>query len=74
MSYIGKFHYLLAAILDFRKSKFHTPHAHLGHLEVLHAKFYDRATSNFGDLARTDIQTYIQTYIHTDNVIFIYID
>ena len=32
-----------------RKSKFHSAHAHLGHLEVLHAKFHDRATSNLGD-------------------------
>ena len=65
MRYIGKFHFLLAAILDFRKSKFHTPHAHLGHLEVLHAKFYDHATSNIGDLS-TDIHTYIQTDIQCD--------
>ena len=69
MRYIGKFHFLVAAILDFRKSKFHTPHAHLGHLEVLHAKFYDRATSNFGDYPRTDIHTDRQTDIQ-----FIYID
>ena len=49
MRYIGKFHFLVAAILDFRKSKFHSDVAHLGHLENLHAKFDARATSNFGD-------------------------
>ena len=32
-----------------RKSKFQIAHAHLDHLEVLHAKFHDRATSNLGD-------------------------
>ncbi len=32
-----------------RKSKFYLAHAHLDHLEVLHAKFHDRATSNLGD-------------------------
>ena len=32
-----------------RKSKFYSAHAHLHHLEVLHAKFHDRATSNLGD-------------------------
>ena len=32
-----------------RKSKFDSAHVTSGHLEVLHAKFHDRATSNLGD-------------------------
>ncbi len=32
-----------------QKSKFHSAHAHLLHLEVLHAKFHDRETSNLED-------------------------
>ena len=36
-----------------RKSKFHSAHAIPRHLEVLHAKFYDRATSNLRDSAET---------------------
>ena len=36
-----------------RKSKFHSAHAIPRHLEVLHAKFHDRATSNLRDSAET---------------------
>ena len=48
-----------------RKSNLHSAHAYLGHLDVLHAKFHKRATSNLGYYARTDRRT--------DNVIYIYI-
>ncbi len=32
-----------------QKSTFHSAHATRGHLEVLHTRFHDRATSNLGD-------------------------
>ncbi len=59
-----------------RKSKFHSAHVHLHYLEVLNAKFHNRATSNFGDLARTDRQTHTQTDRQTDEptMPFIYRD
>ena len=46
MRYIGKFHYLLAAILDFRKSKFQPAHVTRGIKRSTVSKFHGPTIGN----------------------------